>query len=69
MSSTMYINFKSENRLALICLEKNLEYCWSIIKINEISGIKFFFSNIADFKTSMSCSSPTKIGPRDQLYI
>ena len=59
----MYIDFKSENRLAVACLEKNSEFRWLII-----NGTNFF-QNIAYFKTSRSCSNATKIGVRVPLFI
>ena len=41
-SPTMYIQFKSENCLALACLEKNQNFVGLIIKISEINRINFF---------------------------
>ena len=64
----MYIEVKSENRLAVACLEKNSEFRWLKIKISEINGTNFF-QNIAYFKTSRSCSNATKIGVRVPLII
>ena len=37
----MYIKFKSENRLAVACLERNSELRWLKIKISEINGTNF----------------------------
>ena len=64
----MYVDVKSENCLAVACLEKNSEFRWLIIKISEIYEINFF-SNIAYFKTLRSCSNATKIGVRVPLCI
>ena len=46
----MDVNFKSENGLAVACLENNSKFRWLMIKVSETNRV--IFSNIANFKTS-----------------
>ena len=56
MSSIMYIEFKSENRLALTCLERNSEFRWLTIKKRTAPPPTYS----TFFKTSRRCSNQTK---------
>ena len=37
----MYVNFKSENRFAVACLEKNSEFRWLIVANKRIIFFKY----------------------------
>ena len=37
----MYLDFKSENHLAVACPEKKSEFRWLIVKISEIKRLNF----------------------------
>ena len=66
----MYIEFKSENRLAVACLEKKSEFRWLIVANKRILFFKYsLFQNVKElFKADQNwCASPTMyIKPKSQ---
>ena len=61
----MFVDVKSENCLAVACLEKKTE---NFVGINQNKRNKLF-SNIAYFETSKNCSNQTKIDMAVKNYL
>ena len=58
----MYIEFKSENRLAVACLEKKSEFRWLIVANKRIIFFKYsLFQNVKEMSKSNQkwCAIPT----------
>ena len=60
----MFVDVKSENCLAVACLEKTKNF----VGINQNKRNKLF-PNIAYFETSKNCSNPTKIDMAVKNYL